>query len=94
MVPAGGCRDLRVLKLSHYFRVGRGGPWIWGGSGGGRGEGPKGGKDSVRESVRDYGEGPGAVGSCSHWKCGSGGETPVWQERRDPGRWIRTPAPV
>lgn len=52
------------------------------------------GKDSVREPVKDYGEGPGAAGSCPHWKCGSGGETPVWQERRDPGRWIRTLAPV
>lgn len=52
------------------------------------------GKGLFRGLVRDYGEGPGAAGSCSHWQCGSGGETPIWQERRDPGRRIRTSAPV
>lgn len=91
-LPARGCcGDHSVLKPWHPLRVGRGGPWLLDSGPGG---GPEHGKDSVRGLVRDYGEGPGAAGSCSHWQCGSGGETPIWQERRDPGRWIRTSAPV
>lgn len=40
--------------------------------------------------IRDHGEGPGTAGSCSHWECGFGGETPGWQERRASGQWIWT----
>lgn len=87
----GAAGNLSVLKPLHPFRVGRGGPWLLGSGPGG---GLEQGKDSVADSVRDYGEGPGAAGSCSYWQCGSGGETPVWKERRDPGWWIRTSAPV
>lgn len=52
--PAWGCGDLFVPKLSHDFRVGRGGPWIWG-SGGGRGHGPGGGKDCEGVGERLWG---------------------------------------
>lgn len=84
---AAPCAGLQGISPGILIGWGGEGPGFWGVD-------LEQGKDSVADSVRDYGEGPGAAGSCSYWQCGSGGETPIWQERRDPGWWIRTSAPV
>lgn len=61
---------------------------------GGRWEGGRHRPSPLRAGERGarphHGQGPGAAGSRSHGERGSGGETPVWEERRDLGQWIRS----